>query len=41
MTGIGERPRKTVEDLMKVPEGTLAELIDGEIYMSPSPRSLP
>lgn len=35
------RPRKTVADFMRLPEGTLAELIDGEIYvMSPSPETL-
>jgi Uma2 family endonuclease len=28
---------QTVEDLQLLPEGTLAELIDGEIVMSPSP----
>ena len=32
------RPRKTVEDYMALPEGTLAELIEGELFMSPSPR---
>jgi Uma2 family endonuclease len=32
------RPRKTVEDFMNLPEGTRAELIDGDIFMSPSPR---
>jgi Uma2 family endonuclease len=30
--------RQTVEDFMKLPEGTLAELIDGEIFVSPSPK---
>jgi Uma2 family endonuclease len=34
------RPRKTIADFMALPEGTRAELIDGEILMSPSPRSL-
>jgi Uma2 family endonuclease len=29
---------KTVEDFLRLPEGTLAELIDGEILMSPAPR---
>lgn len=33
------RPRCTVEDFMRLPEGVLAELIDGEILVSPSPRS--
>ena len=32
------KPRKTVEDYMRLPEGTRAELIEGEILMSPSPR---
>ena len=32
------RPRKTVENFMKLPEGTRAELIDGDIFMSPAPR---
>lgn len=30
-------PRKTVADFMALPEGTLAELIDGEILRSPTP----
>jgi Uma2 family endonuclease len=30
--------RQTVEDFMKLPEGTLAELIEGEIFVSPSPK---
>jgi len=32
------RPRKTVDDFMKLPEGALAELIDGEIFMTPGPQ---
>ena len=32
------RPRKTVKDFMNLPEGTRAELIDGELFMSPSPK---
>lgn len=32
------RPRKTIEDFMNLPEGSRAELIDGELSMSPSPR---
>jgi Uma2 family endonuclease len=32
------RPRKTIEDYMSLPEGVRAELIDGEIFMSPSPK---
>ncbi|MBI4565995.1 MAG: Uma2 family endonuclease [Planctomycetes bacterium] len=39
MADLKTRPRKTVDDYMKLPEGTLAELIDGEILMSPSPTS--
>jgi Uma2 family endonuclease len=31
------KPRKTVDDYMKLPEGTLAELIGGELFMTPSP----
>jgi Uma2 family endonuclease len=38
MADLLTRPRKTVEDFMKLPEGTLAELIDGEIIMSAAPR---
>jgi len=33
------KPRKTVDDYMKLPEGTLAELIEGEIFMTPSPKT--
>ncbi len=33
------RPRKTVADFMALPEGTLAELIDGELFMSPAPKT--
>jgi Uma2 family endonuclease len=32
------KPRKTVEDYMKLPEGVRAELIEGELFMTPSPR---
>jgi Uma2 family endonuclease len=38
MTPVKTRPRKTVEDFMKLPEGVRAELIEGEIFMSPSPK---
>jgi len=38
MLTVKSKPRKTVEDFMRLPEGTRAELIDGEIFMSPSPR---
>lgn len=33
-----ERPRKTLDDLRKLPEGVRAELIEGDLFMSPSPR---
>ncbi|MBI4575588.1 MAG: Uma2 family endonuclease [Planctomycetes bacterium] len=32
------RPRRTVADYLRLHEGTLAELIDGEILLSPSRR---
>jgi Uma2 family endonuclease len=32
------KPRKTAEDYRRLPEGTRAELIEGELLMSPSPR---
>ncbi len=32
------KPRKTVEDYLRLPEGTRAELIEGEILTSPSLR---
>jgi Uma2 family endonuclease len=38
MTGIKTRPRKTEADYMRLPEGALAELIEGEIFSSPSPK---
>src|SRR3990172_7739765 len=31
------KPRKTIDDWMGLPAGTLAELIGGEIFMTPSP----
>lgn len=34
------RPRKSVADFMALPEGTLAELIHGELFMSPAPKAL-
>ena len=40
MVQLRAKPRKTVEDYLKLPEGTLAELIEGEILMSPSPKLL-
>jgi len=39
MTSLKARPRKTVDDFMKLPEGARAELIEGEIFMSPSPKA--
>ena len=38
MADLQTRPRKTVDDFMRLPEGTLAELIDGEIFTSAAPR---
>ncbi len=32
-----KRLRKTIQDFMNLPEGTRAELIAGELFMSPSP----
>ncbi|HXG61518.1 MAG TPA: Uma2 family endonuclease [Planctomycetota bacterium] len=32
------KPRKTVDDYLRLPEGALAELLEGEILTSPSPR---
>lgn len=39
MSILKARPRKTADDYMKLPEGMLAELIEGEIFMSPSPKA--
>lgn len=39
MAQLKARPRKTVHDYMKLPEGVRAELIEGEILMSPSPKT--
>lgn len=39
MVTLLSRPRKTVEDFLKLPEGVRAELIEGEIFRSPSPKS--
>ncbi len=33
------RPRKTVEDYLQLPEDVRAELIDGELYVTPAPTS--
>ena len=32
------RPRKTVEDYLALPDDVRAELIEGELYMTPAPR---
>jgi len=39
MAQLKTRPRKTVDDYMRLPEGVRAELIDGEILRSPSPKA--
>ena len=39
MTHATRRPRKTVEDYMALPDDVRAELIDGELYMTPSPNA--
>ena len=39
MLPIKRRPSKTIKDYMRLPEGVRAELIEGELLMSPSPRS--
>lgn len=36
MAPMKTRPRKTAEDYRKLPDDVLAELIDGEIFMSPN-----
>lgn len=38
MVTLHPNQRKTTKDFLALPEGTRAELIDGEILMSPSPR---
>jgi len=38
MAEVQSRPRKTVDDFMRLPEGSRAELIEGELLMSPSPK---
>src|SRR5688572_23429595 len=37
MPGIKTPPRTIMEVFQTLPEGTLAELIDGTLYMSPAP----
>lgn len=40
MSQLAERPPRTIIEVYKMlPEGTLAELVDGIIYMSPSPST--
>lgn len=38
MTHAMRRPRKTVEDYLALPEDVRAELIGGELYVTPSPN---
>lgn len=38
MPQASRRPRKTVEDFMALPDEVRAELIDGELYVTPSPE---
>ena len=33
------KPRATYEDLLKVPENKVAEIVDGELYVSPRPAA--
>jgi len=34
-----ERPKATYEDLLKVPDHKVAEIVDGELYVSPRPAA--
>ena len=34
-----EKPRATYEDLLKVPDDKVAEIVDGELYVSPRPAA--
>ena len=34
-----DKPRATYEDLLKVPDGNVAEIVDGELYVSPRPAA--
>jgi Uma2 family endonuclease len=38
MTPATSRPRKTIDDLMALPDGVRAELVEGEIYVTPAPN---
>lgn len=40
MAAMTTRPRKSVDDFLSLPEGTLAELIDGEILDAPAHGAL-
>jgi Uma2 family endonuclease len=35
-----ERPKATYQDLLKVPDHKVAEIVDGELYVSPRPTAL-
>lgn len=37
MAHVQSRPRKTVEDYLALPNDVVAELIDGELYVTPAP----
>lgn len=39
MSPATSRPRKTVEDYLALPDDVRAELIDGELYVTPSPET--
>lgn len=39
MSPATSRPRKTVEDYLALPDEVRAELIDGELYVTPSPET--
>ena len=34
-----DKRRATYEDLLKVPDGKVAEIVDGELYVSPRPAA--
>ena len=34
-----DKPRATYEDLLKVPDHKVAEIVDGELYVSPRPAA--
>ena len=39
MSATLNKPRATARDFFRLPEGTLAQLIDAEVIMSPAPKS--